>query len=171
MKKLLIGLLAIGSISSYANCELRELRIGNDFEITSTVLDQLEEKGYTINPTYSSPYGSVMVNEQLDEGYDVFIGEQVMIATPQRQREGNRPVKMFLRDVGDGVTSLFDKRTKNSMVRKIKKTGYNRYKVSHWAGKTKSRLAKLSTEKSNDKILSWGLKNLPACDKVGHLKY
>lgn len=171
MKKLLIGLVALTSISAFADCNIMFLRVAENQEINADILNSLESKGYQINPTYISKYGSYMEDRSLETGYDIFIGEQ-MQETAQRQRRGDQPIIEFFKEVGEGVASVFtNTRTQSAIVRKIKHVGGSptTYHVSNWAGKSKNKLTKLSRPTKNEKVISWGLKNLPSCEEAKSL--
>jgi hypothetical protein len=172
MKKIIIGLVALTSISAFANCEVTKLRLGFDGQVSTEVLTALEDKGYVISPTYISPYEPYMENSELEEGYEIFIGEQeeIGIGTLRPRVEGNK-VQNLVASIGDHVEMLGNSRDRSSIVRKLKHTSNapRTYQATQWIGKTKSSLKVLSRSKP-EKTLSWGLKNLPNCEEAQSLK-
>jgi hypothetical protein len=77
MKKILIGLLALGSVSAFAECNIETLTIYN-IGLTSEeqVVNALNEKGYTFSSWPKSTYaGQVTVlSNGADDGYVITLG-------------------------------------------------------------------------------------------------
>jgi len=177
MKKLLIGLLALGSITTFADCQIMKLRVGNTGSVSNETLNILEAKGYTINPTYISNYRPYMEDDSIDEGYHIVILEQeqqrgqgqqqMMQGKSLRARYQNTMGK-----IGTSLDNLVATRTKIVRVRKISKArdeSIATHYVSNSLLKETNKLILLSKRTEQEKVVAWGLKKLASCEEAKKL--